>query len=178
MSVELDVERWKREWLIPGLQAGLNGASIVLSTRMIDNMGSEGGGVLRKAGKKLVKRADGTRAYKRTASVVAGPSLPGRQALKGRGRNVYYPSPPGRFPGIREGGRGGLISGIGVLRVEGLTAAVGSAERVGYGKVLELSDNPRMRRPWAMRSLTMAKAQMMDRFVRDCTAALSRGVSR
>lgn len=136
---------WNEDWLTPeALEAGLTRAAIVAQGQMRRNFGSEGGGVNQSKSKK-------------------------------KGRNVYYPSPPGAFPGVRTGflrravqhwfPRGANGEKAPVVRV-GVPSGLsnGGAEIADYAAALELSANPKMRRPWAMRSVEQVKAPMAKAF--------------
>jgi hypothetical protein len=122
-------------------------------------MGSEGGGVLRKAGKR--KNAKGV-FVKNSA---------------GRGRNVYYAAPPGAYPGVRTGllrrsinfGRtsDSRTPGLQMMRV---------GTRVAYGRYLDRGTSRMAARPWAMKSVGLSRDRMMKTFARVAAQQIGRQV--
>jgi hypothetical protein len=182
--VEWHGDEWMRDVLVPAVNAGLDQASIVLQTQMMRGMGSEGGGVLRKAGKK--RQADGS--FKRTGKVVGTVggrqvrsrktgelrTVGGKQLIQGRGRNIYYSAPPGAYPGVRTGtlrrsmsyGRSwdSATPGLMYMRV---------GTNVFYGRLLEKGTGEMRPRPWANKSVALAGDAMMRGFTRETTRRIT-----
>lgn len=198
-------DEWMRKVLEPAARHGLDRSSIVLQTEMRKRMGTEGGGVLRKANKRRAVFVGGKKiggAYFKNGkfldkkgkpiegasfgmedltSAVQGPAQPGKRAVKGRGRNVYYPAPPGSFPGVRTGTlRRAILWWIPNNRRNELISLVGvpgglkkGKTTVGkYARFLEEGTGKMAARPWAERSMGLAK----DRMVREFTRSASRHI--
>ena len=161
MTVEWRGDEWMKETLHPAVAHGLGKAAIVAQIGMRKGMGSEGGGVLRKAGKK--KQKDGT--FKKNST--------------GKGRNVYFSSPPGRYPGVRTGFlRRGIVWWRPRARATGRRAPFvrigvpgGLANKEGtsisyYAKLLEEGSTYMPARPWAMRTIKDHKKKMAKAFAK------------
>lgn len=167
--VEWHESEWRNRSLNPAVEAGLTRAAIVAQVAMRRGMGSEGGGVLRKAS----KRKKGGKFVKNQP---------------GKGRNVYFPSPPGRYPGVRTGflrraivwwwprsratGEQAPFARIGV---PGGLANKDGVSIADYGAILETSSNPKMRRPWAMRTIEQERTRMAREFAKGGRAAMRGG---
>ncbi len=92
------------------------------------------------------------------------------------GRNIYAPSPPGAFPGVRRGGGGGLTSAIGYTPPEGLTISVGADSRAPHGYFLEVGTSTMAARPWAMRSFRESAPALNKAFRAGMRAEFTRRV--
>lgn len=151
-------DEWVNGSLHPAVEAGLERAAIAAQLGMRRGMGSEGGGVLRKA----TKRRKGGGFVKNAP---------------GKGRKVFYASPPGRYPGVRSsflrssivwwrprsGATGAQAPFVRIGVPGGLSAKSGVSVSY-YARLLETSTNPRMRRPWAMRTINDKKADLSKSF--------------
>jgi len=151
--VNWNSKKYVRDTLHPAIAAGLERSAAHAQRKMRINMGSEGGGVKRKTKK---------------------------------GRNVYFASPAGRFPGVRSGFlRRSIVwwrptseatnTLAPFIRVGVPSTAFHNARSVGfYAGILERSKNPKMRRPWAMRTIREEKGPM-SRIFSSTVAARLRG---
>lgn len=167
--VEWHQDEWERDTLHPAIAAGLKRAAIVAQVGMLRGMGSEGGGVLRKA----TKRKKGGKFVKNA---------------EGRGRNVYYPAPPGAYPGVRTGflrraivwwrprskatGKEAPFVRVGV---PGGLSNRGGMEIAEYAAFLERGTGRMKARPWAMRTLEKERNAMYDAFVRGARSSMRGG---
>ena len=161
MTVKWRADDWMADPFRKAVAHGLGKAAIVAQVEMRKGMGSEGGGVLRKAGKK--KQKDGT--FKKNST--------------GKGRNVYFSSPPGRYPGVRTGFlRSSIVWWQPRARATGKLAPFvrigvpgGLANKEGtsisyYAKLLEDGSTYMPARPWAMRTIKEHKPKMLKAFSR------------
>lgn len=147
----------------------LNTGAVVLVDAMRSNFGSEGGGVARKQYFK----------YKRAPGGGFVTNKHGRPIRQRSGRNVYFASPPGSFPGVRTGRLRNSIA-IDPAAVGRPYALIGT--NLKYGRVLEFGGIGRARdgskftipaRPWAVRSMNQAREQIIAAAQRRFTASLA-----
>lgn len=161
--VEWHGDEWMQEALSPAVELGLQRAGIVLAGEMARNMGSEGGGVARKAAK---RRTTGG-GFKANA--------------RGKGRNVYYAAPVGKFPGVRTGTlrrsmTSGLVGELAGGKVRIRACRVGT--NIRYGRFLETGTSRMAPRPWAMRSLVLSRDRLNREFTRTVAGSLAASAGR
>lgn len=136
-------DEWLRKDFSRAVEFGLLGGGTVLEAEFRKRMGTEGGGVIGKTKK---------------------------------GRNKYRAAPPGAFPGVRSGtlrrsfGKnlvGELFKGAASIR----KVRVGT--NIKYAKGLEKGTSRMAARPWAMRSLALAKSRIDREFARQAARSLA-----
>lgn len=146
--VEWHGDEWMRTDLVPAVELGLQRAGIVLQGEMIRRMGSEGGGVKRRTKK---------------------------------GRNVYRAAPPGAFPGVRTGLLRRSITSRLSGDLDGRAVRIRAA-RVGtnvfYGRLLERGTSRMAARPWAMKSVGLARDKLNREFTRVVSQSLAARAAR
>lgn len=160
--VDWNQDQWERDTLHPAIAAGLKQAAIVAQVGMRRGMGSEGGGVLRKA----TKRKKGGKFVKNSA---------------GKGRNVYYAAPPGAYPGVRTGflrraivwwrPRSVATGREAPFVYVGVPGQIPSRNNPGlqvaeYAEWLEHGTGRMAARPWAMKTIIKVQPAMDKAFAR------------
>lgn len=144
-------DAWRRA-AIPSLNAGLYAAATVMANRAVENMGTEGGGVI---GADLSPLAGGPRLY--------------RHNIRRKAR--YMASPPGRFPGVRTSLLRNSILAVAPERLgTPLHAAFGTG--VLYGRWLEFGTSKMAARPWIFRSAMESRALAETAFAKVAGKAL------
>ena len=169
----------------------LNKAAVYLVGKMKQNMGSEGGGVLRKQKwayktKQFVSRdSRGNFIVTKVRLVARGKqrSVGGAQ-IKRTSRNVYFASPPGSFPGVRTGLLRNSID-FEAATAESLYALVGTGQKNGrwqeFGTMHKNQHGALVRmpaRPWCKRTLNEQAKNLAKVFQDQMGYALARRLPR
>jgi hypothetical protein len=145
-----------------GIAKGLNDGVIVLQKEMKQNMGTgadDQRGIV-----------SAVRIYKKTYSAK------GRAKRTKTRKNIYRAAAPGEFPGVRTGR---LRQSINVAKATPADLSAAAGTNVKYGRWLEYgtydADGKQLMkpRPWAMRSLMLAKNAMVNKTTQTASAYIS-----
>lgn len=174
VTIKFDDDRVRRAIAEASTEA-LNIAASVLQATIKRNFGSEGGGVL---GKRLYhyKKLPANRYHTDATGHVVKFYLDshGRPVQiknkPGKGRNVFYPAPPGKFPGVR------LQTLRNSIQIEPATptqdfALVGTPLK--YGRWLEFGTKKMAARPWIVRSMNESAPALRAAFAKTFSTSLA-----